>query len=73
MGGLEELIREPRFQQMARGSQGSKGVRDMGVHQRGRMSTVTRFKQSVTLSHGKERKAHQDINHCPPPPWPHHA
>ncbi|MPC76864.1 hypothetical protein E2C01_071298 [Portunus trituberculatus] len=32
-------------------------MKDGGIHQRGRMSAVTRFKQSV--SHGKERKAHQ--------------
>ncbi|MPC73528.1 hypothetical protein E2C01_067860 [Portunus trituberculatus] len=37
----------------------SKGVRDGGVHQRGSMSAITRFKQSV--SHGKERKAHQPL------------
>ncbi|MPD05227.1 hypothetical protein E2C01_100958 [Portunus trituberculatus] len=31
------------------------------------MSAITRFKQSV--SHGSARH----INHCPPPPGPHHA
>ncbi|MPC85700.1 hypothetical protein E2C01_080484 [Portunus trituberculatus] len=36
----------------------------MGViHQRGRMSAITRFKQSVSQSqpHRKERKAHQSL------------
>ncbi|MPC86084.1 hypothetical protein E2C01_080898 [Portunus trituberculatus] len=39
-------------------------MRDGGDHQRGRMSAITRFKQSV--SHGKERKPEQP---SPASPW----
>ncbi|MPC75924.1 hypothetical protein E2C01_070324 [Portunus trituberculatus] len=36
-------------------------MRDGGIQQRVKMSAVTRFKQSVTVSHGKEHKAHQPL------------